>query len=78
VAAPADWRESLRMDVRRRLESGASGIIDELTDDFERVVIGGALTHVRGRRIEAALRLGLGRNTITRKIRELKLEHSED
>jgi two-component system nitrogen regulation response regulator GlnG len=32
---------------------------------------------VRGRRIEAAQRLGLGRNTITRKIRELKLEHSD-
>jgi two-component system nitrogen regulation response regulator GlnG len=76
--APADWRESLRLDVKHRLESGASGIMDELTDHFERVVIGGALTHVRGRRIEAATRLGLGRNTITRKIRELRLEHSED
>jgi two-component system nitrogen regulation response regulator GlnG len=76
--APADWRESLRLDVKRRLEGGASGIIDELSSDFERVVIGGALSHVRGRRIEAALRLGLGRNTITRKIRELKLEHSGD
>jgi two-component system nitrogen regulation response regulator GlnG len=78
VPALTDWRESLRLDVKRRLESGASGIIEELTDDFERVVIGGALTHVRGRRIEAATRLGLGRNTITRKIRELKLEHSAD
>jgi len=80
-AAPppaADWRELLRQDVKRRLESGTSGIIDELTDDFERVVIGGALAHVRGRRIEAATRLGLGRNTITRKIRELRLEHSDD
>jgi two-component system nitrogen regulation response regulator GlnG len=71
---PADWRELLRQDVERRLASGASGIINELSDDFERVVIGGALEHVRGRRIEASLRLGLGRNTITRKIRELKLE----
>jgi two-component system nitrogen regulation response regulator GlnG len=78
AATPLDWRDSLRLDVKRRLESGASGIIDELTNDFERVVIGGALSHVRGRRIEAATRLGLGRNTITRKIRELKLEHSGD
>jgi len=41
-------------------------------------VIGCALGHVRGRRIEAAARLGLGRNTITRKVRELKLDHSDD
>jgi two-component system, NtrC family, nitrogen regulation response regulator GlnG len=77
-APGTDWRDLLRIDVKRRLESGATGIIDGLSDDFERVVIGGALTHVRGRRIEAAARLGLGRNTITRKIRELRLEHSGD
>jgi len=77
-AASADWRSTLRREVKRRLETGESGIIEDLTNDFESVVIGGALSHVRGRRIEAAARLGLGRNTITRKIRELKLEHSGD
>jgi two-component system nitrogen regulation response regulator GlnG len=78
VAPGADWRTNLRREVKRRLETGESGIIDDLTNDFESVVIGGALSHVRGRRIEAAARLGLGRNTITRKIRELKLDHSSD
>jgi len=78
LAAGADWRTNLRREVKRRLETGESGIIDDLTNDFETVVIGGALSHVRGRRIEAAARLGLGRNTITRKIRELKLDHSSD
>jgi two-component system nitrogen regulation response regulator GlnG len=82
AVAPAgvvsDWRQTLRQEVKRRLESGESGIIDDLTNDFESVVIGGALHHVRGRRIEAAARLGLGRNTITRKIRELKLDHASD
>jgi len=78
VANGADWRANLRREVKRRLETGESGIIDDLTNDFESVVIGGALSHVRGRRIEAAARLGLGRNTITRKIRELKLDHSSD
>ena len=78
AAAGADWRNTLRREVKRRLETGESGIIEDLTNDFESVVIGGALSHVRGRRIEAAARLGLGRNTITRKIRELKLEHSGD
>jgi len=76
--APADWRALLRTEVRRRLESGEADIMDVLSRDFESVVIGGALTHVRGRRIEAALRLGLGRNTITRKIRELRLDHAGD
>jgi two-component system nitrogen regulation response regulator GlnG len=78
VPAAADWRTTLRQEVKRRLEGGESGIIDTLTNDFESVVIGGALNHVRGRRIEAAARLGLGRNTITRKIRELKLDHAGD
>ena len=78
LVAGADWRTNLRREVKRRLETGESGIIDDLTNDFETVVIGGALSHVRGRRIEAAARLGLGRNTITRKIRELKLDHSSD
>jgi two-component system nitrogen regulation response regulator GlnG len=78
VETAADWRESLRREVRRRLEEGESGIIEDLASDFERVVIGGALGYVRGRRIEAATRLGLGRNTITRKIRELKLDHADD
>ena len=73
-----DWRIGLRTEVKRRLESGESGIIEDMTNDFEGVVIGTALGHVRGRRIEAAARLGLGRNTITRKIRELKLDHAGD
>jgi len=76
--ALSDWRALLRVEVRRRLEAGESGIIDALTNDFESVVIGGALSHVRGRRMEAAERLGLGRNTITRKIRELRLDHADD
>ncbi len=78
MGAVTDWRELLRLEVKKRLEKGQSGIIDELTSDFESVVIGCALGHVRGRRIEAASRLGLGRNTITRKVRELKLDHSDD
>jgi len=78
IAAAGDWKELLRTEVKQRLEKGQSAIIDELTNDFESVVIGCALSHVRGRRIEAAARLGLGRNTITRKVRELKLDHSDD
>ena len=47
---------------------------DLLMRRFEACLIRTALGHTRGRRIEAAQRLGIGRNTITRKIQELDLE----
>jgi len=47
---------------------------DELTRRFESRLIHAALQNTRGRRIEAAQKLGIGRNTITRKIQELGLE----
>ena len=50
------------------------GTWDELTRKFEARLIQAALDITRGRRIEAAQRLGIGRNTITRKIQELGLE----
>ena len=53
---------------------GEHGIIDQLSRDFERTLIVKALQHTGGRRIEAATLLGLGRNTLTRKIQELGLE----
>jgi two-component system nitrogen regulation response regulator GlnG len=73
-----DWTAPLRAQVRQNLESGKPEIMQELADQFERVVIGVTLNYLRGRRIEAANRLGIGRNTITRKIRDLKLEHADD
>lgn len=76
--SPDDWRVLLRAEVKRRLEAGENDVMQVLGDEFERIVIGGALRFLRGRRIEAALRLGVGRNTITRKIRELKLEQADD
>jgi two-component system nitrogen regulation response regulator GlnG len=48
--------------------------MDELGRQFEAAVIRTALKHTHGRRIEAASKLGVGRNTITRKIQELGLE----
>jgi two-component system nitrogen regulation response regulator GlnG len=47
---------------------------DELTKLFEATLIQTALAHTRGRRIDAANKLGIGRNTITRKIQELGLD----
>jgi two-component system nitrogen regulation response regulator GlnG len=48
--------------------------MDSLSREFEKVLIAKALAHTGGRRIEAANLLGIGRNTITRKIQELGLE----
>ncbi len=57
--------------------NGHSELMDHLTREFESAVIRTALRHTRGRRIDAALRLGIGRNTITRKIQDLHLEDDE-
>jgi two-component system nitrogen regulation response regulator GlnG len=69
-----DWRQLLVREVERRLAEGQHDLMDVLARDFERTLIRIALQHTHGRRIEAAARLGLGRNTITRKIQELGLE----
>ena len=72
--ALVDWRQMLVDEVQRQLSSGAGQLMDQLTRDFEAAVIGTALKHTHGRRIDAAAKLGVGRNTITRKIQELGLE----
>ena len=74
AAVRGGWAAALREEVRRRMASGASSVMDSLRDEFERTVIDEALSETGGRRAEAALKLGLGRNTITRKVKELKLE----
>jgi two-component system nitrogen regulation response regulator GlnG len=68
------WTTLLEREVENSLNRGESGIIDGLTASFERSLIRKALAHTGGRRIEAAHLLGLGRNTLTRKIRELGME----
>ena len=68
------WTMLLEREVENALNRGESGIIDGLTASFERSLIRKALAHTGGRRIEAAQLLGLGRNTLTRKIRELGME----
>ena len=70
----ADWLEALGEEVERRLAQGESGILDALGRQFERTLIVKALAHSGGRRIDAANLLGMGRNTITRKIQELGIE----
>jgi two-component system nitrogen regulation response regulator GlnG len=67
------WLAELRRDARRRLEAHEPEVWEQLSQQFEASLIQTALEITRGRRIEAAQRLGIGRNTITRKIQELGL-----
>lgn len=71
------WEELLNAEVKEMLKSQSPDLMKQLSDTFESIVIGTALEYTHGRRVDAATRLGIGRNTITRKIAELKLE-SED
>jgi two-component system nitrogen regulation response regulator GlnG len=77
-AAGADWISALEREVERRLARGESGILEQLGRDFERALIERALARTGGRRIEAANLLGMGRNTITRKIQELGIGEASD
>jgi len=73
----SDWLSALEQEAARRLSRGESGILDELSRQFERALITQALKKTGGRRIEAANLLGMGRNTITRKIQELGIDDAE-
>jgi len=68
------WESGLRAEVARMLRENTTDVMDELARRFEAAVIREALDFTRGRKVEAAERLGIGRNTITRKIQELHLE----
>jgi two-component system nitrogen regulation response regulator GlnG len=74
IAGGVDWLSQLTAEVERRLQAGVPDVMGALTRDFEAAVIRAALKHTHGRRIDAATRLGVGRNTITRKIQDLGLE----
>jgi two-component system nitrogen regulation response regulator GlnG len=69
-----DWQSGLEVQAMALLVDGRTDVWDELTKRFEATLIQTALAHTRGRRIDAAHKLGIGRNTITRKIQELGLE----
>jgi len=71
---PNPWLGGLQSDVEQRLQRGEPDIMQTLTRQFESMLISTALRATRGRRIEAALKLGIGRNTITRKIQDLGLD----
>ena len=78
LAPASDWIAALEQEVERRLARGETGVLDLLSRQFERSLISKALARTGGRRIEAATLLGMGRNTITRKIQELGIGEADD
>ncbi|HKB58879.1 MAG TPA: nitrogen regulation protein NR(I) [Gallionellaceae bacterium] len=73
-AGAGNWRALLAHEAALALRRGDHNILDSLTHQFESTLITEALKHTGGKRIEAAALLGMGRNTLTRKIQELGLE----
>ncbi|MBA4343160.1 MAG: nitrogen regulation protein NR(I) [Methylibium sp.] len=73
-AGPDAWVAEMAREARRLLAAGEPEVWEALTRRFEASLILTALDVTRGRRIEAAQKLGIGRNTITRKIQELGLD----
>jgi two-component system, NtrC family, nitrogen regulation response regulator GlnG len=68
------WITALEQEADVYFRRGDSGILETMTGQFERALILRALAYTGGRRIEASQLLGMGRNTLTRKIQELGLE----
>ncbi|WP_257265170.1 nitrogen regulation protein NR(I) [Endozoicomonas sp. ONNA2] len=76
VTGYGSWQQLFRQWCDRELAAGQVGILDQAVPAFETTVIEAALAYTGGRKKDAAELLGWGRNTLTRKIKELSLEPS--
>jgi two-component system nitrogen regulation response regulator GlnG len=74
ASGSGNWETDLERRASELLGANEPEVMDALSRRFEAILIKTALRHTGGRRIEAAQRLGIGRNTITRKIQELGLD----
>ena len=72
------WQEGLRNWAELELKRGKRGILDTAVPEFEKVMIETALKQTGGRRRDGAVLLGWGRNTLTRKIKELGMDNGEE
>ena len=73
-----DWETQLKQWAEQRLRAGTVGLLDTAVPAFERIMITTALTYTGGRRQDAARLLGWGRNTLTRKIKDLGMNGADD
>ena len=74
-ASSSTWQILLARDIQGRLASNETDLWTSVIGEVETILINEALSSSRGRRVEAAERLGIGRNTITRKIQEHLIQH---
>ena len=74
----SNWEHALRHWADQALGRGQTNLLDSVVPTFERIMIETALKHTAGRRRDAALLLGWGRNTLTRKIKELGMNIDGD
>ncbi|UZE95775.1 nitrogen regulation protein NR(I) [Alkalimarinus alittae] len=74
----ATWQEGLHNWAEQELKRGKQGILDTALPEFEKIMIESALKHTAGRRRDASILLGWGRNTLTRKIKELGMDSEGD
>lgn len=74
IPVSGDWHEALRHWAEARFASGDEDLLGHASPLFERTLIEVALAACKGQRQEAARRLGWGRNTLTRKIKELGID----
>lgn len=72
--ASGSWQQALTQWIDQRLSEGESDLLTEVQPAFERILLETALKHTNGHKQEAAKRLGWGRNTLTRKLKELEME----
>ncbi|MEK6551632.1 MAG: nitrogen regulation protein NR(I) [Pseudomonadota bacterium] len=72
------WLSGLRAAIEQRLTRGEDDIFRDVNENVERVLIEAALAHSGGHKQDAARRLGWGRNTLTRRLKELGLDNGED
>ncbi|MEP4890158.1 MAG: nitrogen regulation protein NR(I) [Aliiglaciecola sp.] len=68
-----DWKTLLASWADKQLHSGRQNILDEATHEFEKIMLERALQYTNGHKQDAAKKLGWGRNTLTRKLKELDL-----
>ena len=68
-----DWRIGLHRNIGLEIKNGNHQVYDTIIQDVEKTLISSALNYTKNRKIDAAKILGIGRNTITRKIKELDI-----
>jgi two-component system nitrogen regulation response regulator GlnG len=66
------WSEALQNWTRKALFNGQTDLMSDARTELEKIILDCALEHTGGKRVEAARLLGLGRNTLTRKLKEFE------